>query len=97
MLSNYITIAHRNLRKNKFSSLINIGGLAAGMAVAMLIGLWIYDECSYNKSFQNYDRLGQLWQFVKFDKVKASYTVMPAPLAAELRDKYPDFKAVSLA
>ncbi len=97
MLSNYFTIAHRNLRKNKFSSLINIGGLAAGMAVAMLIGLWIYDESSYNKSFQNYDRLGQLWQFVKFDKVKASYTVMPAPLAAELRDKYPDFQAVSLA
>ncbi len=96
MLGNYITIARRNLAKSKFSSLINIGGLAIGMSVAILIGLWIYDETSYNKSFQNYDRLGQLWQFVKFDKVKGSYTVMPIPLAAEIRNKYPDFQALSL-
>ena len=92
MLSSYFNIARRNLLKNKFSSLINIGGLAAGMAVAMLIGLWIYDETSYNKNFDNYDRLGKLWQFVKFDKLKSSYDVMPIPLAAELRNKYPDFQ-----
>jgi putative ABC transport system permease protein len=97
MLSSYVNIARRNLLKNKFSSIINIGGLAAGMAVAMLIGLWIYDETSYNKNFDNYDRIGKLWQFVKFDKVKASYDVMPIPLAAELRNKYPDFQAVSVA
>ena len=97
MLSSYFNVARRNLLKNKFSSIINIGGLAAGMAVAMLIGLWIYDETSYNKNFDNYDRLGKLWQFVKFDKVKAAYDVMPIPLAAELRNKYPDFQAVSVA
>jgi len=96
MLSSYFNVARRNLQKNKFSSLINIGGLAAGMAVAMLIGLWIFDETSYNKNFDNYDRLGKLWQNVKFDKVKATYDVMPIPLAAELRNKYPDFQAVSV-
>jgi ABC-type antimicrobial peptide transport system permease subunit len=97
MLSSYVNIARRNLLKNKFSSIINIGGLAAGMAVAMLIGLWIHDETSYNKNFDNYDRLGKLWQFVKFDKEKSSYDVMPIPLAAELRNKYPDFQAISMA
>lgn len=98
MLSSYINVARRNLLKNKFSSIINIGGLAAGMAVAILIGLWIYDETSYNKNFDNYDRLGKLYQFVKFDKgAKVSYDVMPIPLAAELRNKYPDFQAVSLS
>jgi putative ABC transport system permease protein len=97
MLSSYFNVARRNLLKNKFSSILNIGGLAAGMAVAMLIGLWIYDETSYNKNFDNYDRLGKLWQFVKFDKTKVPYDIMPIPLAAELRSKYPDFEAVSLA
>ncbi len=42
-------------------SLINIGGLAIGMAVAMLIGLWVYDELSFNKYHENYDSIVQLW------------------------------------
>src|SRR5690349_2108647 len=44
MLVNYLTIAFRNLSNNKAYSFINMGGLAMGMAVAMLIGLWIHDE-----------------------------------------------------
>jgi putative ABC transport system permease protein len=43
MIKNYLKIAFRNVVKNRFSSIINIGGLAIGMAVAMLIGLWIYE------------------------------------------------------
>jgi hypothetical protein len=49
MIKNYFKIAWRNLIKNRGYSAINIGGLAIGMAVAMLIGLWIWDELSYNK------------------------------------------------
>jgi putative ABC transport system permease protein len=99
MLNSYFTIARRNLLKNKASSFINIGGLATGMTVALLIGLWCHDELSFNKSFPNYDRIGKVWQFVTFDqsKGKASYEVMPVPLAAELRTKYPEFQSVSLA
>lgn len=97
MIKNYFKIAFRNLGKNKGSSFINIGGLAVGMAVAILIGLWIYDELSFNKSLDNYKRIAQVWQFVNFTGEKASYTVMPIPLADELRSKYPDFKSVSLA
>ena len=71
MFKNYFKIAWRNLCKkskirnlikNKFSSFINIGGLAIGMAVAILIGLWIYDELSFNKNFKNYDRIAQVMQ-----------------------------------
>ncbi|WP_426668896.1 ABC transporter permease [Mucilaginibacter sp. McL0603] len=60
MIKNYLKIAWRNLIKNKVSSLINIGGLAVGMAVAMLIGLWIWDELSFNKYHQNYDHIAQV-------------------------------------
>ena len=47
MLKNYFKIAWRNLVKSKVYSLINILGLATGMAVAMLIALWIWDEVTY--------------------------------------------------
>ena len=97
MIRNYLTIAFRNLVKNRVYSFINIFGLATGMAVAMLIGLWMYDELSYDKYHKNYDRIAQLWQFVKFDVEKSSYAVLPIPLAGELRNKYPDFESVSLA
>ena len=57
MLKNYFKIAHRNLIKNKGYAFINIGGLAIGMTVAILISLWIYDELSYNKYHKNYERI----------------------------------------
>ena len=44
MIKNYFRIAWRNLIKSKFYSLINILGLATGMAVAMLIAFWIYQD-----------------------------------------------------
>jgi ABC-type antimicrobial peptide transport system permease subunit len=97
MIKNIFKVALRNLVRNKIYSFINIAGLATGMAVALLIGLWIHDELSFNKGFDHYNRVGQLWQFVKFDAEKSSYNVMPIPLAKELRSKYPEFKYVSLS
>ena len=67
MFRNYLKIALRNLVKHKVYSAINIAGLATGMAVAMLIGLWVWDELSYNKSFQNYDRIAQVMQHQTFN------------------------------
>ena len=63
MIKNYFKIAWRNLFKNKTSSFINISGLAVGMGVAMLIGLWIYDEMSFNRYHKNYDRIAQVMHF----------------------------------
>ncbi len=97
MIKSYVKVGWRNLARNKSYSAINIGGLAVGMAVTILIGLWIWDELSFNKSFKNYDRIGQLWQFVTFDVEKSSYNSLPIPLAHELRNQYPDFERVSLS
>src|SRR5688572_8455760 len=62
MYKSYFTIGWRNLLRNKGYSLINIGGLAIGMTVAMLIGLWIHDELSFNKHHQNYDHIAKVWE-----------------------------------
>lgn len=60
MIKSYFTVGWRNLLRNKGYSLINIGGLAIGMMVAILNGLWIWDELSFNRYFSNYDRIAQV-------------------------------------
>jgi putative ABC transport system permease protein len=97
MVKNYVKVGWRNLLRSKSYSAINIGGLSIGMAITILIGLWIWDELSFNKNFKNYDRIGQLWQFVTFDVEKSSFNSLPIPLANELRTQYADFERVSLS
>lgn len=97
MLQNYFKIAWRNLFKNKAFSVINILGLAIGMAIAMLIGLWIRDEITYNKSHKNYDQLAQVWITQTFDGRTGSSQAVAFPLGNELRGKYTsDFKHVAM-
>ena len=60
MLTNYFKTAWRSLRKSGVYSFINITGLAVGMAVAMLVGLWIWDELSYNSYHRHHSRLAQV-------------------------------------
>src|SRR5688572_10232594 len=101
MFKNYVTIAWRNLIKNKDTSIINIGGLAVGMAVATLIGLWIWDELSFDKQNKNYETIAQLARKQTtngevFISEKSNH--FPIPLAGELRNKFQEyFKNVALA
>lgn len=95
MLRSYFKIAFRNLTKNKGYSFINIAGLATGMAVALLIGLWIWDELTFNKYHKNYDRLAQVWQHNEYNGVKGSQTANPYVMAEEIRNNFgSDFKYV---
>ncbi|MBK5270120.1 MAG: ABC transporter permease, partial [Bacteroidia bacterium] len=100
MIKNYFKIAWRNLLKNKGYSAINIGGLAVGMAVAILIGLWIYDELSFNTYHKNYDDIAQIWvggTDPETSKIDGSVS-MPIPLGAALKNNYgQNFKHVLMA
>lgn len=100
MLKNYLKVAVRQLARNSGYSFINIGGLALGMTVTMLIGLWVNDELSFNKYHKNYERIGQVWgggtdpETSKIDGAVA----MQLPMAARLRTDYQRyFKRVLLA
>ena len=99
MLKNYFKIAWRNLIKNKVYSTINILGLAAGMAVAMLIALWIWDEVSFDNYHTNHKQLVQVMTtFIDDKNEKQTATAVAIPIGNELRTKYAgDFKKVSLA
>ncbi|HTK19030.1 MAG TPA: ABC transporter permease [Mucilaginibacter sp.] len=98
MIKNYLKIAWRNLLKNKASSVINIGGLAVGMAVAMLIGLWIYGELSFDKYYKNYNTIARVMQNQTLNGETTSLKAMPIPVATHLRQLYGDnFKQVVLS
>ncbi len=60
MLRNYIKTALRSLRGNKALGLINISGLAIGMATALLVGLWINDETTFDYYAPNHDRIAEI-------------------------------------
>ncbi len=61
MFKNYLKIAWRNLKRNKGYSAINIGGLALGMAVVIMIGLWVLDELTFNTYHKNHDKIAQIY------------------------------------
>ena len=98
MLKNYFTIAWRNLLKSKIYSAINIIGLATGMAVAILIALWIWDELSFNHYHKNHQKLAQVMTTQTFNGETGTGRAVAMPLGTELRNKYgSDFKAVSMS
>ncbi|WP_461042048.1 permease prefix domain 2-containing transporter [Spirosoma harenae] len=88
MLRNYIKIAFRNLAKHTAYSFINIGGLAVGMAVAMLIGLWIFDEFSFNTYHEHYSRIAQVQSFEYGEHGVGTNNSIQYPLATELKTNY---------
>jgi putative ABC transport system permease protein len=66
MLRNYLKIAWRNLLRNKTFSIINIAGLAAGLACFLLISLYVLDELSYDKFNRYADRIFRVNSDIRF-------------------------------
>ena len=95
MLRSYFKIGWRNLLRYKGYSAINIAGLAMGMAVAILIGLWMYDELSFDTYHPNHDRIAQVMQHQDFNGAISTGISMPAVMGEEIRNVYgTDFKYV---
>jgi putative ABC transport system permease protein len=90
MLKNFFKIAFRNLWKNKGFSLINITGLAIGMASAMLLLLWIYDEVSYDRFHAKKDRIYEAWNRAEFSGEMHCWNTTPKVLARTLEHDFPE-------
>ncbi len=97
MFQSYFKIGWRNLLRNEGYSLINIGGLAVGMAVAILIGLWVYDELSFNKSFANFNRVAMVQHHLNFGDEIFTTNAVPYPIGNELKKNYAEFDEVVMA
>ena len=88
MYKSYFKIGWRNLVRDKGYSFINIGGFALGIAVAMLIGLWVFDEVSYNKHHANYHDIAQVLQHNTTNGNIETYANQSYQLGAELCSNY---------
>src|SRR5580658_5856402 len=96
MLKNYLTVAWRNMRNNKVYSALNIVGLAMGMAVALLIGLWVINQYSYDRFLPNYQQAYQVKLNIS-DPHDGMHTqpAVAIPLANILRTTIPGIEYVA--
>lgn len=88
MYKSYLKIGWRNFIGNKGYSLINVGGLATGISVVILIGLWIYDEVSYDKNFPNYNRIARVVQNQTINGEIQTWFSQAMQLGPELQTAY---------
>ncbi|MBA7541466.1 hypothetical protein ES705_33780 [subsurface metagenome] len=84
MIRNYILVAFRNLIRNKVHSIINIGGLAIGVAMFILIMMYVRHELSFDKFHKNYERI--------YKVSIGNRSCMHAPLVEFLKMQFPEIQ-----
>ncbi|TWR27953.1 FtsX-like permease family protein [Mucilaginibacter achroorhodeus] len=97
MFKNLVKIAFKNLLKNRGVTLINIFGLALGLASCLLIVFYVVDELSFDKFNTNANRIYRVNTDISYGGNASSYAIGPPPLAAEAVNKLPQVeKAVRI-
>jgi predicted permease len=95
MFKNYLKITFRNILRNKTYSLLNVFGLAIGIACAALILLWVEDELSYNHSFPNRNNLYIVKDKQTYEGKTSVFDATPGPLAKAIKAEIPGIKATA--
>lgn len=90
MFRNHFIIAWRSLMRNKTNSLINIGGLAIGIACVVFIVLYVQDERSYDRGFAHADRIYQVNLNGNFGGQQFNAANTPPPIAIDLHHEFPE-------
>ena len=92
MFKNYFKIALRNISRNKFSSIINISGLAIGLASAIFIFLYVQDELRYDSFIKDANRIYQVNIDGKMGGEEILTGNTPPPVGAALMKSFPEIK-----
>jgi putative ABC transport system permease protein len=95
MLTNYIKIAIRQLLKNKTFSLINILGLSVGVACCTLLALFIQDEFSYEKHFNDHERVYRMYTTFTIEGKTDNFPRTSPPIAMALPDLLPEIETAT--
>jgi putative ABC transport system permease protein len=90
MFRNYFKTAWRNLIRNKAYSALNILGLAVGMGIALLIGLWVQYQYSYDRSYAGYQRVYMAHSRFVRNGEKMQIDATALPLSQALRKEIPE-------
>ncbi len=92
MFQSYLKIAFRSLLKQRFYSAINIVGLAIGLAVCLLITLFVRHELSYDRYHEHADRIQRVHLSYQMGGQGGDYPVAPPPLAQAMVETYPEIE-----
>jgi len=90
MIKNYLKVALRNIRRHKVFSVINISGLAIGMACCILIFLWVQDELSFDQFHQNADHLYLVATHERYGTRISTSSGTPSAIGPALKAEYPE-------
>src|SRR5215813_11586354 len=90
MFRNYFKVAIRNLSKRKVYSLINILGLATGMAVCLLIVLFIQSELGYDSFQQRGDQIYRVVLERRYPGRSTSYAIIPQSIGGAMKKEFPE-------
>jgi putative ABC transport system permease protein len=93
MLRNYLTIAFRNITGNPLFSAINIIGLSIGLASCIIITLFVQYETSYDKHWQNADRIQRVTRDFFSNNLRLA-NIAP-PIAPLLKQDYPEIEDIT--
>ena len=97
MIKNYFKIAWRNLLRNRLYSVINIGGLAVGMAVSFMLLIYVYNEFSFDKFNVNDTRLFRVLRNQPSNGELITSSATPIPLAPAMIKDFPQIDEVARA
>lgn len=92
MFKNYFKTAWRNLWKNRFYSSINLLGLSVGLAVGLIILLWVKDELSYDRFHTDAPNIYRVIAHLGTGSSKQSWDGVPAPIGAYGKTQVPEVK-----
>ncbi|MFD2200881.1 ABC transporter permease [Shivajiella indica] len=93
MLKNILKIAIRSFWKTKSISIINVLGLSLGIALCLIIALFVRNELSYDKHFPNAERIYRVTSDIVFGGNAMKMTYAPAPMADALVEEIPEVEA----
>ncbi|MFY0685883.1 MAG: ABC transporter permease [Cyclobacteriaceae bacterium] len=91
MLKQHLTISFRALVRNKTYTFINIGGLCLGLVMSLYIGLWVWDEISYNQYHDNYDTITKVLRLGTYNGDVEVSSSMVTGLGTLLKQDYGNY------
>jgi putative ABC transport system permease protein len=90
MVRNNIKVAYRSMMRHKFYSMLNLAGLAISMAACVFIAIYVQDETSYDKHFQNSDKIFRVAAHLAFADNVFNLPATPDPMAKSLKSDFPE-------
>ncbi|MDA3944179.1 MAG: ABC transporter permease [Bacteroidetes bacterium] len=96
LLSNYLLLSLRNIKRQRTHALINIFGLSIGLIVFILIFLFLVHEYSYDKSWRDHEQIYRLHASLDFNGREDHFALSSYNMAQAMKNDFPDIKAATM-